>query len=113
DLLVTADRSTKKADHWQPQFMLQHRASRPSRVEVVLAQHQAVVVGPGQQFDLLVVVGDQGNVPVRCHQFVLVGSVIVDSSSVLDRTRQSWVIVPARPGTIGKLGWVRSIAWHW
>jgi len=24
-----------------------------------------------------------------------------------------WVIVPARPGTIGRLGWVRSIACHW
>ena len=23
------------------------------------------------------------------------------------------VIVPARPGTIGRLCWVRSIAWHW
>src|SRR5665811_2430411 len=26
---------------------------------------------------------------------------------------RSWVIVPARPGTMGRLGWVRSIAWHW
>jgi hypothetical protein len=83
DLLVTAYRSAEVTGDGQSEFVFQHRAGRSGRVEVVLAQHEAVVVGRCQQFDLLVVVGDHADVSLQCRQFVsVVGSVLLDLSSV-------------------------------
>ncbi len=38
------------------------------------------------------------------------GDVHRANKSVVPLRLSSWVIVPARPDTIGRLGWVRSIA---
>jgi hypothetical protein len=45
--------------NWQAELVLEERSRRARRDEVVLGEERAVVLGPFEQVQLLVVMGDQ------------------------------------------------------
>ncbi len=65
DLLVAADRTRQEAVDLEPQLEFEHGTRGACRVEVMLGQGAGVEPRPLEQLDLLVVVGDEGDVALR------------------------------------------------
>ena len=59
---VAADRPGKKTVHVQPELVLEHGAGGASGIENVLRQREPIEIGRIEEIELLVVVGNQGNV---------------------------------------------------